>query len=131
MKLLSYFSSLSFLFLFASCIQTQAPVNSSSNNSGAGTVGSNSPTKFFMNNNPRYYNLIARREVDFKGFLDEYPDYEHVTIKSVAGSSRYSREELEKSNYIVSEYLPGPNGTYLMLVEELNGSKLSQFTIEL
>ena len=117
------------LLLNAACVQTDAPADGSSSQSASAP---RSRTKIFTaNSKPRFFNLIAKKEVDFKSFINNYPDMDHITISALGGSSRYSRAELEEANYVVSEFLPGPSGTYLLLVEELNGAKVSQFTAEL
>lgn len=113
------------------CVKFEGPANESKVSETANTdkETKNGNAKSFSKG--IYLNLMARKEIDFKGVLSGYPNFESVTIRTGGGFSKYSRAELEKSNYLVKEFAPGHGGKYLILVTEANGVRVSQFMAEL
>ena len=122
------------MFLMAineGCVKAKTPVSDVQSVKKENSRSINEPQKVFKTAPPpKFYNLLAKKDVDFKGIVNDYSNFKSITIKTAVGFTKYSREELLENDFVVSEHLPDHSGKYLVVVEMENNFK-SQFMVEL
>ena len=113
------------------CVKAKSPESDIKTVSTDDSSPVNEPQKVFKTASPpKFYNLLTKKDIDFKGIVNDYSNFKSITIKTAVGFTKYSREELLENDFVVSEYLPDHSGKYLIVVEEQNNFK-SQFMVEL
>jgi len=113
------------------CVKAKSPESDIKTVSTDDSSPVNEPQKVFKTSPPpKFYNLLTKKDIDFKGIVNDYSNFKSITIKTAVGFTKYSREELLDNDFVVSEHLPDHSGKYLIVVEEQNNFK-SQFMVEL
>lgn len=113
------------------CVKAKSPESDIKTVSTDDSSPVNEPQKVFKTASPpKFYNLLTKKDIDFKGIVNDYSNFKSITIKTAVGFTKYSREELLDNDFVVSEHLPDHSGKYLIVVEEQNNFK-SQFMVEL
>lgn len=91
------------LIFFASCIQTDAPTTVDDTALPTAKPSKNTRNKIFKSKPEQYItngylNLIAKKEVDFSPYLDEFDSFDKITIKSNGETISMGFDEFENNH---------------------------------